>query len=86
MSMRRIQDLQRAAWRPDQPGDGEFRIAQRANGRRAHAEALARFGPVTVENAGEFVRWQQARMTQLDREAWERIYRRRWPGEQAGGK
>jgi hypothetical protein len=51
--------------RPDTPGAAAERARARAAGERAHADALSKFGELTAVNAGDFVKWQSARMKEL---------------------
>lgn len=47
------------------PGAAEERIRQRKACEQANAEMLARFAPLTTENAMEAIAWQDARIDEL---------------------
>jgi hypothetical protein len=51
--------------RPDQPGDAARRRAERALRSQANAEMMARFSPLTTENADAALAWQDARISEL---------------------
>lgn len=57
--------LVRENMRPDQPGAAEERIRVRAAGEQANREMMARFAPLTAENAGEAIAWQTQRISEL---------------------
>jgi hypothetical protein len=51
--------------RPDPPGAAEERVRARRIAEQANREMMERFAPLTVENAGEAVRWQEQRIREL---------------------
>jgi len=55
----------RDAMRPDAPGAVEWRVRARAAGEQANREMMAKFAPLTAVNAGEAIRWQEARIREL---------------------
>jgi hypothetical protein len=52
--------------RPDTPAEIASRVAWIAAGRQAHADAMAKFGGVTADNAREFIEFQELRMKELE--------------------
>lgn len=50
---------------PDAPGAVDERIRRRAAGEQANAEMMARFAPLTPDNAAEAIAWQDARIREL---------------------
>lgn len=50
---------------PDTPAQVAERIRRRAAGEQAHREMLARFSPLTPQNAVEAFAWQDARIQEL---------------------
>ena len=60
-----IRSIQRAAQRPDQPGDAERRVREREAGERAHREMMERFAPLTAANAQTASEWQESRLREL---------------------
>ena len=54
-----------AQHRADTIHDADYTIRARAAGEQAHAEMLARFGPLTADNAAEAIRWQEKRIAKL---------------------
>lgn len=67
--MSRVGRAVRDAMRPDHPGAVEERIAHRAAAGQAHREMMERFAPLTAENAGEAIKWQDARIAAIKAEA-----------------
>lgn len=55
----------RDAMRPDLPGAAEERIRARKAGEQANREMMERFAPLTPENAGEAIKWQEQRIREL---------------------
>lgn len=49
----------------DTPERAAERAAHRAAAEQAWAEALARFGPVTPDNAREFLAWRARRVAEI---------------------
>lgn len=63
---RRIIDQMRANWAPDPPGWGQReRELSRQLAAQANAEMMARFAPLTRENAQAAIDWQSARIKAL---------------------
>lgn len=55
----------RDSMRPDPPGAAEERIRARHAGEQANREMMAKFAPLTADNAGEAIKWQDARIREL---------------------
>lgn len=50
---------------PDTPERVAERVGRRSAGEQAHREMLARFSPLTPQNVGEALAWQDARIKEL---------------------
>jgi histidinol-phosphate/aromatic aminotransferase/cobyric acid decarboxylase-like protein len=61
-----IRRLIAAKNRPDTADEIAARVKWIAAGRQAHADALAKFGAVTPENAQEFISFQERRAKELE--------------------
>lgn len=66
MRGRTIRAMIAANARPDTKDEIAARRKRIDAGRQAHAEALARFGGVTPDNARAFIEWQARRMDELE--------------------
>lgn len=50
---------------PEYPGAAEERIRARKAGEQVNREMMERFAPLTAENAGEAIKWQEQRIREL---------------------
>lgn len=66
-SRRHYQALADMGSRQTDDGRGQERIVCRKAGEQAHTEMLERFAPLTAENAPEAIRWQAARILELQK-------------------